>query len=1020
MPHESYIVLRGPDFNSSKYTLTATMTETASKSTKLSPKKATDLSPPKKRAQESRPQSIAPRKASSSAANPSTSDARPDAANPKKAIPKLGPRKDSGRLPASAQSHRPSLTAKKASDFASTPTDQKRKPPKLPPKKKNGNKTQGANIQKPAHDINEEAQDLKSLLTESQCEDLVLLTSSIMSQMRKTVEKNFDASALLNKISQGNAGEDSFANVDYDPGNVDVSAYDKERKLRGERLKELSTPKMKELEKAALRWIDDWRTGFQHRVNEAVSPEKPAQAQLETPRDASSNVALLVQKIDPGKERVDQAPPKLAQLFPRVPTSLTKMPIARRVLILHSFLLLLLSLEHYNAASRVFLLYLTSSLKLGLKHLREDEEKTAKGLLEAAKQISASQETLEKGRESEESRKWKLRLATVAGAAIVGLSGGYAAPMIAASFGAMMSELGLGASAAAGYLGAVAGNTYLVGSLFGAYGGRMTGEVMRNLSADVQDFAFLPVHGERKEHGDTVEAATDSRRLRVIIAISGWLLKKEEVVTPWRVLLPSAEVFALRFELETLMNLGQSFNTMASSSAYGYAQSAFVARSAYTDLSSSIWPLALVKLARVVENPFTLAKARAEKAGKVLAEALINRTQGERPVTLIGYSLGARVIWSCLTTLADRKAFGIVESVVMAGAPIPSDTNTWRTMRTAVIGRLVNVYSTNDYLLAFLHRASSLQYGVAGLTPVLGLSGVENVDVSETVSGHLRYRYLIGSILLKIGFEDIDKAEVAKEAEAFKRIVEEEKEKDSVRMVKEGAGEIYKQYGKRSKGPTKDKISDGDADKEASAMEKEVQEKTQKGLMQWAAEQLYISRPSLPSGKDVKGKKPSSQDISTDATKDADENVDAASKSMYQRAKEAVYLFRSGPTEEQDVAKDNQAQTENTVSAAAPKSYLASAAEYIPSRYIPGLRAAGTVQDVDRDPKMVQPTKQASEVTKENQQDIQEVNIKMPAAKRTKSASTQSKPGNAGKTPTNVARDANEIATDAATVPLPR
>ena len=313
---------------------------------------------------------------------------------------------------------------------------------------------------------------------------------------------------------------------------------------------------------------------------------------------------------------------------------------------------------------------------------------------------------------------------------------------MAAGVGSVMTGLGLGATAAAGYLGTVAGSTYVVGSLFGAYGGRMTGEMMQNISAEVQDFAFLPVHGERKEHDESIEAATDTRRLRVIIAVSGWLLEKEEVVTPWRVLTPTAEVFALRFELEALMNLGQSIDTMVSSAAYGYAQSAMIQRTVFAEMMSAMWPMAIVKVARVVDNPFSLAKTRADKAGKVLADLLINRAQGERPVTLVGYSLGARVIWSCLTSLAERKAFGLVESAVLIGSPIPSDVATWRVMRTAVSGRLINVYSANDYILAFLYRTSSIQYGVAGLMPVSGLLGVENVDVSETVNGHLKYRYV--------------------------------------------------------------------------------------------------------------------------------------------------------------------------------------------------------------------------------------------------------------------------------------
>ena len=883
--------------------------------------------------------------------------------------PKLPSRQNSELSSNPAQARKPSLVPRKPSNLSKVTTapSSERKPPKLGPRKggtaaskatplkKDADNTKTAKSQAvskdgAAHKVDEEQQDLKSILSDSQCEDLVKLTANITSRMRRSIADNFNATATLKKLGDENDGEDKFASLDYDPGTVDVAAYDKERKLRDERQKELSTPKVKELKTASLKWFDDWRSGFLKRVDETVNPGKtPSLEQAQKEKFEKSSLAKQrpVQTMSASPKDGENSQPKLEQLFPRVPTSLTKMSLNRRTLVLHSYLLLLLSLEHYNGASRVFLLYLASSLKLGLKALRDDEEKTAKGLLEAAKQITASKDTIAKGKESEESRRWKMRLATVAGAAIVGLSGGYAAPMIAASVGAMMSEMGLGASAAAGYLGSVAGNTYLVGSLFGAYGGRMTGEMMRNLSADVDDFAFLPVHGERKEHDDSINAVTDSRRLRVIIAISGWLLEKEEVVTPWRVLKSSAECFALRFEIETLMSLGQSINTMTANDAYGYAQSAFTQRAMVTDLTSAIWPMALVKIARVVENPFSLAKARSDKAGKVLAEALINRTQGERPVTLVGYSLGARVIWSCLTTLAEWKAFGLVESVVMLGAPVPSNIGTWRSMRTAVSGRLVNVYSTNDYLLAFLYRTSSLQYGVAGLMPISGLAGVENFDVSETVSGHLRYRYLVGSILQKIGFEDIDKDEVAGEADAFKKMTEEEnrqsKEKgqDYVEEIKASAGEIYKQYAKRGKQPPTKKISDKEADKQVSAMEKEVQQKTQKGLMQWAVEQLYLSRPAVPSTDDVKKIKSDPQAATKDTTKSVNKTADAATKSMYQRAKEAVYISRSGGAEGQDAAKGKLDEAQGAASSAVPSSYLATAAGYIPTSYIPGFGAAG-------------------------------------------------------------------------------
>lgn len=857
-----------------------------------------------------------------------------------------------------------------------------------------------------------EEQDLKSILSEDQRTDLSQLVAGIARQMRKTIEDNFDSAANLRTLGRKEMSEDEkIASAEFDTGTVDVGEYDKERKLKEEREKELATPKLKELKRTALEWFDEWKDMVQKRVDETLEPKKGASEEKETLAPSLAE-ERPVQKVNTDAKSGEYSPPKLEELFPRLQTSLTRLTMQKRILVLHSILLLLLSLEHYNAASRVLLLYLASSLKLGLKYLREDEEKTAQGLLQAAKEVSADEEALKKRKEEgKEAHKWRVRLAAAAGAGVVGVAGGLAAPMIAAGVGTVMGGLGLEASTAAGYLGSLAGSSYLVGGLFGAYGGRMTGDMMEELSAEVEDFAFLPVHGERKAHDESIEAATESRRLRVIIAISGWLLEKEEVVTPWRVLKPSAEVFALRFELEALMNLGQSIDTMVSSAAYGYAQSAMIQRTVFAELMSAMWPVALVKVARVVDNPFTLAKTRADKAGKVLAEALINRTQGERPVTLVGYSLGARVIWSCLTTLAERKAFGLIESAVLIGSPLPSDTSTWRKMRTAVSGRLVNVYSENDYLLAFLYRTSSLQYGVAGLMPVSGLYGLENVDVSETVSGHLRYRYLVGSILQKIGFEDIDKGEVDKEAEAFKKVVDEESKHSYIEQAKEG----YK--GNKSGKPPKPKapkdLSDADAEKQATAMEKEVQAKTKKGLMQWAVEQLYISRPSVPSTSDVKGAATDPQAAAKGATKTANKTADAATKSLYQRAIEAAYLARSGGEEGQKVAQDKLAEAQ----VGGPSSYLSTAAGYIPTSYIPSLgrsslgRSSNATKTSQND--IGKAAKPPLKKTDSAQKTV--TNVTKPILKKTDSM--QKKVGDASKDQGKAGTDAQKTVTDVAKDP---
>ena len=219
----------------------------------------------------------------------------------------------------------------------------------------------------------------------------------------------------------------------------------------------------------------------------------------------------------------------------------------------------------------------------------------------------------------------------------------------------------------------------------------------------------------------------------------------------------------------------------------------------------------------------------------------------------------------------------------------------------------------------------------------------------------------MGNILQKIGFEDLDKDEIDKEAKAFQKIMEEEKKQTYIKQAGDvyekasgkGLGkELYNKYGKRigldGKVAAKDKepsdkvknISDADADKQVTAMEKEIEAKTRKGLMQWAVEQLYLSRPSIPTSGDVKDAAANPQGAIADANKTANKTADAATKSLLQRAKEATYLSRSGGVEGQVAANDKVAQAQSTAQSAAPTGYLATAAGYIPTSYIPGFGSA--------------------------------------------------------------------------------
>jgi hypothetical protein len=110
-------------------------------------------------------------------------------------------------------------------------------------------------------------------------------------------------------------------------------------------------------------------------------------------------------------------------------------------------------------------------------------------------------------------------------------------------------------------------------------------------------------------------------------------------------------------------------------------------------------PLALTKLSYLIDNPWVVSQARADMAGLVLADSLIDRNLGTRPITLVGFSLGARVIFSCLKELASRGAFGLVQNVYMFGTPVVAKNDEYIKARSVVPGRFVNGYATNDWIL---------------------------------------------------------------------------------------------------------------------------------------------------------------------------------------------------------------------------------------------------------------------------------------------------------------------------------
>lgn len=433
--------------------------------------------------------------------------------------------------------------------------------------------------------------------------------------------------------------------------------------------------------------------------------------------------------------------------------------------ILSALLLQVLLEGDYSAYDRVLLCHVCASLDLPISVLAREEAAVAETLVGSQAKMNADVvEQTKKREEAKSGRYWKVGLASVAGAAVIGITGGLAAPVVAGAIGGIMGGIGMGGVAS--FLCIFWMNGALVGTLFGAYGAKLGGEAVYAYTKDIEDFEFLCVNTDSNNQETIASEGTASTeakfierprpRLRLTVGINGLITGNDDIASPFNIISPETEIHALQYEPKTLIILGKMLKSLVSTAAWQAIRGEILRRTVLVSLSAALWPVWMIgSAASQLDNPFARARNRSDKTGSALSDALAARIQGRRPVTLIGISLGARVVAQCLKELADKRLFDVVEDVILIGSPIPSDDAFWATMRTVVSGKLVNVFSSQDMVLAFLYRASSIQFGVAGLQSIDGVPGVENVDLSEEFDSHLKYPGQLNKILTRCGLEGI-------------------------------------------------------------------------------------------------------------------------------------------------------------------------------------------------------------------------------------------------------------------------
>ncbi|KAF5343452.1 hypothetical protein D9758_011825 [Tetrapyrgos nigripes] len=447
-----------------------------------------------------------------------------------------------------------------------------------------------------------------------------------------------------------------------------------------------------------------------------------------------------------------------------LPTHTPTLILDIRFTILCDLFLLLIADSHYDSRSRTLLESVSTKLGLGWVDLVKFEARVSEAL-EIQEGVSGTDESakemVDTRIKSEKRKRYMLMgLATLGGGLVIGLSAGLLAPVI-----------GLGLGTAFGTIG-ISGATTFLASAGGAAvittGGVLTGsgiavKGMANRTKEVRTFELLALH--------------NNKRVSCILTVPGFLNGPlDDPRLPFSVLDPVVgDVFSLLWEPEMIRETGSALRILTTEVLTQIGQTVLQATVMATLMTALQWPIVLTKLGYLIDNPWSNALTRAEAAGRILADLLVQRHLGVRPITLIGFSLGARVIFYALLELARRgekekesskkkkgvtegtSVYGIVQDVFILGATVTASTSSWYKTRSVVGGRYVNCYARNDWVLNYLFRASAATGAggvgaVAGLRPVEGVEGLENVDVTDKISGHMSYRTFMPLILDELGF----------------------------------------------------------------------------------------------------------------------------------------------------------------------------------------------------------------------------------------------------------------------------
>ncbi|KAI0006325.1 DUF726-domain-containing protein [Xylariaceae sp. FL0662B] len=467
-------------------------------------------------------------------------------------------------------------------------------------------------------------------------------------------------------------------------------------------------------------------------------------------RTSSSSLRLSISTGSSDEQASEPPPPYESHNVDEMPQvrtpsqlpSTDKIDIDLRWTVLCDLFLVLIADSIYDARSRVLLERVGNDLDVSWVDICRFEKRVTDALemqQQAEKENWNEDEHLENRRKLALKRRYVMMgLATVGGGLVIGLSAGLLAPLIGAGLAAGFTTIGVGGTSS--FL-AGAGGAAIITSGAAASGSFMGGKAANRRTGAVKTFEYRPLH--------------NNKRVNLIVTISGWMTSKnDDVRLPFSTVdAVMGDLYSILWEPEMLTSMGDTINILATEALTQGLQQVLGSTILISLMAALQLPVVLSKLTYLIDNPWAVSLDRAWSAGLILADSLIDRNLGTRPITLVGYSSGSRVIFACLLELARKGAYGLVQNVYMFGSPIVVKKEEYLKARTVVAGRFVNGYNKTDWILGYLFRLTNGGIRrVAGLATIEGIPGVENVDCTEFVVGHMEYRTAMPRLLRECGW----------------------------------------------------------------------------------------------------------------------------------------------------------------------------------------------------------------------------------------------------------------------------